>query len=230
MWAPAGGVLMGMVAQGDREGSEFTETFRWKVEKDCDTCTSRNEPCRCSISLAQRRSESHAIDYSAESSVRSIMLKAMSLIQGVSNVRFPFEARLRMNVDPFVVHSKVQSLLIMRGPTALSRPECTISSTHAIANPGTASGLFCESPSMEKSEGSSQRKTGLTCSICNAQFQYPYRLKRHIEGVHKLSRNFRCEICDKLFSQNAHLQAHERNVHQKASDVYCSLCGKKFAW
>ena len=45
------------------------------------------------------------------------------------------------------------------------------------------------------------------CNICGKILKRPH-LKRHIEAVHKQSRNYRCDLCEKTYTDSTPLRVH----------------------
>ncbi|CAD6991236.1 unnamed protein product [Ceratitis capitata] len=67
------------------------------------------------------------------------------------------------------------------------------------------------------------------CETCGKVFKNKSRLRRHINIVHKPSKQiFKCEICGKRAKDEEYLELH-MNIHEGKSDLECRFCNKKYA-
>ena len=66
-----------------------------------------------------------------------------------------------------------------------------------------------------------------TCSFCGKIFSHKYKMKRHVDSVHKNLKKFKCEMCSTNFTTKFSLKRHQEN-HQKNLGRTCDICGKIF--
>lgn len=67
----------------------------------------------------------------------------------------------------------------------------------------------------------------IMCEQCPLSFDQPFKLRKHINTVHKKLRPEVCQYCGKHFSKGS-LSTHIKNVHFQRKAASCDICHKKF--
>merc|ERR1739838_510464 len=62
-------------------------------------------------------------------------------------------------------------------------------------------------------ENKNSEGNGGECIICHKTFASEYKVKQHVEMVHKGLKRYQCELCPKKFYDKADLGRHVRGVH-----------------
>lgn len=52
------------------------------------------------------------------------------------------------------------------------------------------------------------------CPICGRCFADPYKIRRHVEGVHEGVKRFSCSLCEQKFHRKYHLDRHIQRAHK----------------
>ena len=68
------------------------------------------------------------------------------------------------------------------------------------------------------------------CTICGKEFGNRHYIKKHIEAVHKQTRNYRCNFCDKTYTDSTPLRLH-KEIHSadlSRKEYNCSQCESAF--
>ena len=68
------------------------------------------------------------------------------------------------------------------------------------------------------------------CNDCKKEFEAECFLQNHVKFVHKKSNKFPCKVCQRPFQQKSDLEKHIQNVHKKLKPYQCPECRKKFAY
>lgn len=68
------------------------------------------------------------------------------------------------------------------------------------------------------------RENSYKCSECDKKFFKKYKLKQHIELVHKENQLYQCSQCNKSFSSNWKLTFHIKRIHEGCKPYNCTLC------
>lgn len=71
-----------------------------------------------------------------------------------------------------------------------------------------------------------RRAKTYTCHVCNAVFNTPGNIHKHIRSIHMGERRYFCDVCNKGFYTKGHLQAH-RAIHFEPT-LKCSFCDRLF--
>lgn len=67
------------------------------------------------------------------------------------------------------------------------------------------------------------------CDICCKGFKNKTHLSRHINIVHKPSKQiWKCEVCGIITKDEEYLELH-RNIHEGRSDLECRFCNKRYS-
>ena len=67
------------------------------------------------------------------------------------------------------------------------------------------------------------------CNLCDKAYNEKYKLKRHIESIHKGAKPFKCKLCGHSSKYKSDLKSHINDIHNKIKDHKCKHCGKSFA-
>ena len=67
------------------------------------------------------------------------------------------------------------------------------------------------------------------CNLCEKGYNEKYKLKRHIESIHKGAKPFKCKLCGHSSKYKSDLKSHINDIHNKIKDHKCKHCGKSFA-
>ncbi|XP_014092541.3 serendipity locus protein delta [Bactrocera oleae] len=67
------------------------------------------------------------------------------------------------------------------------------------------------------------------CDICSTVFKNKTHLNRHLNVVHKPSKQiWKCEVCGIIAKDEEYLELH-RNIHEGRSDLECRFCNKRYS-
>ena len=83
--------------------------------------------------------------------------------------------------------------------------------------------IKCTKTKQRNSIGPSQ------CDMCNLKFKTPYRLKSHVQVVHKPERKYKCDKCEKCFKIKRHLSEHKLTHKPVDGSIFCTICKATFS-
>ena len=68
------------------------------------------------------------------------------------------------------------------------------------------------------------------CHIFGKILRWASNMKKHIQEMHQLIRQFSCTVCGKGFSRQQNLQGHMASVHNYRKEFICSICGNEYGY
>uniref|UniRef100_A0A7S0BI02 C2H2-type domain-containing protein n=1 Tax=Rhodosorus marinus TaxID=101924 RepID=A0A7S0BI02_9RHOD len=214
--------------------------------RPCCFCSARNEPCSCSHEMTLRSYGPQISQQTDKFGAREFVFEDAPfnfITQKWMGGKWGFSCDGR---PAFSTEAEVLTggELFERAQNYLSQQEVERQSTplHARSLLGSASSVslltlgeveeqtLVDDPELSifLDRDSKPPALQLVCASCGATFKRGYDLRRHIDTVHRQSRNFPCNQCPRTFKQKGHLNEHMRAYHSEDGGHSCSLCGKRF--
>jgi len=76
-------------------------------------------------------------------------------------------------------------------------------------------------------KNSTIKKDKISSKLCGNTLSTKVKLKRHLEKVHKKTRQINCEVCRKILSDKEELKHHIKDVHENFRRVSCKECDQQ---